>query len=169
MKNRSAQRLKSQCGPVLLQYLLIFRNKDIFAHSAERTYPILRKIFKSCAWIDSVVRISFLFVIRPTADDAHILHTYPSFRFIHSAFPIIAKGARNCKKKSRQNSGKFLCNLYTATRFAPIRPYKNAHTKSDRLKNDRFFGYLPNNSACPAFLIHGSVLRGGTHRRCIRS
>ena len=63
MKNRSAQRLKSQCGPVLLQYLLIFRNKDIFAHSAERTYPILRKIFKSCAWIDSVVRISISRII----------------------------------------------------------------------------------------------------------
>ena len=33
------------------------------AHSADRTYPILRKIFKSCAWIDTVVRISISRII----------------------------------------------------------------------------------------------------------
>lgn len=50
-------------GFAVFFYQLILRNKDIFAHSADRTYPILRKIFKSCAWIDSVVRISISRII----------------------------------------------------------------------------------------------------------
>lgn len=77
MKNRSALRLKSLCEPVFLQYLLILRNKAIFAHSADRTYPILRKIFKSCAWIDTVIRISISRII--------YVSTWLTYVFLHNS------------------------------------------------------------------------------------
>jgi hypothetical protein len=48
---------------------------EIFlAHTAEGTYPVLGEILKRCAWLNTVVRITYSGVVDIPASITYVLH-----------------------------------------------------------------------------------------------
>ncbi len=62
-------------------------NKVLFAYSADRTYPVGWKVFKSCSGGNASVGVSFCRIINPVADFTSVfLHSFPFFKIQFSGF-----------------------------------------------------------------------------------
>lgn len=57
--------------------ILFYGFKQIFSHSADRTYPVIGNIFKFSSRSDSAVRVTYCRIIDPVADCTYIFfHTF---------------------------------------------------------------------------------------------
>lgn len=70
----------------ILQFLfvlicLLFR-EILLAYSAERAHPIFWQVFKSCSWINTILWVTYFWVVNITADIANVL--------FHNLLPFFA-------------------------------------------------------------------------------
>jgi hypothetical protein len=84
------------------------RGELILADSTERTFKVLREVFKLSAGSNSVIGIAFSLVISPATDITYILHTQPSSHYIFAWNGIIIQQKREFVKR----------HLFTEINFA---------------------------------------------------